>query len=137
MAEEFLHPYPSTFSPRAIPLLHHRKKRNSVAETSLQSTDGVSFLQRFVPTQKPAPRGGARRACEMKITAQPRLLREEVIPVGDAVQIADKRAGRAFARRAGMLSQAQSGLVREFVRLARIDFAVREHAIFPRGLATA
>src|SRR5689334_5261022 len=66
-----------------------------------------------------------------------RTLREEVLPVRDTVLIANRKSRRHRAWRHGLHAQAETGLVREAVGLARIHVAVREHAIVPRRRATA
>src|SRR4051812_40255169 len=64
-------------------------------------------------------------------------LTEEVLPVSDGVVIADQHTCRHHARCDRLLAQAQAGLVRKAVGLARVHFAVGEDAVVPRCLAAA
>ena len=83
--------------------------------------------------------GGSREPSGLATATRPifpQPLTEEVLPVADAVVVANQRARRHPARRDRLLAQAQAGFMREAVGLARVHFAVGEHAVVPRGLAT-
>ena len=60
-----------------------------------------------------------------------------MLPIADAVVVADQHAGWDHSRCDGLLAQAQAGFVGQAVGFARVHFAVGEDAVVPGRLAAA
>src|SRR5688572_33026173 len=70
-------------------------------------------------------------------SALPLMSRQEQVPLGDAVRVADECRGWQLLRRTRNAEQLEASLVREPVSLALVNFLRGPHEVFPRVAAPA